>query len=79
MKRYILIHPSEDGTPISWLDGDEIKDITQLKEDYGIENFLEDLTEGEDPNTWPEGTAMLLEVQIKRIVPVKVVEKYEIH
>ncbi len=78
MKRYILIQPDEDGNPIRWLSEAEVKDIKQLMEDYGVDKFITSVPEPSDPNYWDERTAMLLEVEIKDVVPVKVVEQYEI-
>ena len=46
--------------------------------DYGIEKFITSLPERNDPNYWGEGVAMLLQVEICKVKPVKVVEKYEI-
>lgn len=78
MSKYILIQPDEDGNPITWLDDNEVEDLIQLKEDYGVKEFLTKLPENKDPNYWEEGQVLLLEVEIKKVVPVKVVEKYEL-
>ncbi len=80
MSKYLLLIPDEDGNPLRWLDSEEVKNIEQLKEDYGIERFLtqEDLNKEDDPNSWEEGDAMLLEIKIKKVVPVEVVTKYEV-
>ena len=78
MKKYILIQPDEDGNPITWLQSEELENIHDFMIDYGIKKFLDHLPAEQDPQYWEDGEAMLLEVEIKQIVPVKVVEKYEI-
>ncbi len=79
----MLLQPDEDGNIVRWVGREEVKNIKQLMEDYGIEEFLSDFPDGDmrkerDPQRWEDGQAMLLEVEIKKVVPVKVVEKYAI-
>ncbi len=79
MKKYILLHPDEDSNIVTWIGESELKDIIGFKEDYGVERFIDSFPDGNsDPQYWGDGDAMLLEVTIKKVVPVKVVEKYEI-
>ena len=83
MSKYILLQPDEDGNPAHWINKEELDDIKQFMEDYGIEEFLSDFPaeDGEkekDPQYWKDGQAMLLEVKIKKVVPVKIVKRYEI-
>jgi len=77
-KRYILLRPDEDGNPITWVDSEELDDIKGLIEDYNIKRFLTDVPRNPDPNYWVDGDALLLEVKVRRVVAVTVVEKYEI-
>lgn len=74
---YLLIQPDEDGNPLRWITQEQVQDIKQLMEDYGISNWLYDdpIT---DPNYWGEGNAMLLSVNVLKIIPVETVTKYEI-
>jgi len=74
----MLIHPDEDGNIVSWIESEELKDIKQFMEDYGIEKFLDGFAVKTDPQYWGEGKAMLLEYEIKKVKPIVVVEKYEI-
>lgn len=39
MKRYILLKPDEDGCNVNILAEDEVKDIKQLMENYGVEKW----------------------------------------
>lgn len=78
MKNYLLLIPDEDGNPIRLLGDEEIKDISQLKEEFGIKEFLDDWPETIDPNYWGDGVAMLLKVKVLKVKPKKVVEKWTI-
>jgi hypothetical protein len=77
-KRYILLRPDEDGNPVTWVQEKELSDLALFKDEWMIERFLEDVPKNPDPSYWKDGDAMLLEVTIKKVVPVTVVEKYEI-
>lgn len=78
MKQYILIMGDEDGNPIKWLLDNDIKDIGQLMEDYGVTKWLDKLPDNNDPNYWEMGWAMLLEVEIKTPKPKTVVKEWEL-
>lgn len=79
MSDYILLQPDEDGNPVTWVETPELEDIKHFMEDYGITEFITDFPDGEkDPNYWGEGQAMLLSVNVKRVVPVEVATKFEI-
>lgn len=86
VKRYLLIQGDEDGNPLRWLSVREVDDIPTLMEDHGIKHFVDDvpteqigsLARAIDPNYWPEGQALLLEVKVVRVKPVEVVTSYAI-
>lgn len=78
MKTYILLHPDEDGNPVTFLENSEVEDIKELMKDYGIHTWIESFEGRTDPQTWDEEEAMLLEVELKVPRPIKVVEKYEL-
>ena len=61
MSKYLLIQPSEDGEPCTFLN--DIQDVLDNPEDYGIHNFLSSIPEN-DPMSWPDGDALLLMVEI---------------
>lgn len=80
MRQFILIQPSEDDNPISWLKRDQIHDIGQVIDDYGIERFLDAVPneDGADPNYWQDGSALLLEVRVIKVRPKEVVTAWEV-
>jgi hypothetical protein len=78
MYKYILVHPDEDGNTTTFIESSEVEDIKMFMENYGIDELLDKIPDNKDPQYWEEGKAMLLEIEIKKIKPVKIVEKYEI-
>lgn len=78
MKRYILIKGDEDGNPVKWLDPGEINAIAQLREDYSIEEFMNDVPPaGErNPSYWRDGIGLLLEVRVLRVRPKETVTEW---
>lgn len=65
MKKYLLIKSDEDGEPCSFYE--DIQDILDNPEDYGIEKFLTKIPD-KDPMYWEEGAALLLEIKILKPV-----------
>ena len=78
MKNYIIIRRDDDGTSVSWLQEEELQDVKKLMEDHGIKNFLTEWSAYKTPDYWEEGYAMLLEVKIKKVVPIEIVNSYKI-
>ena len=77
-KRYLLLQGDEDGRQVHWVDSEELDDIKGFMEENRIREFFDDVPEERDPNCWGVDKALLLEVTVKRVVAVTVVEKYEI-
>lgn len=75
MSKYLLIQSDEDGNPIRWLAAEELQDVGQLMEDYGVQEWVSDMS---DPNYWGEGKAMLIKYEIANPKPVKVIDKWEL-
>lgn len=62
--KYVLIKPSED-CPVSFLE--DIDDVLSDPEGYGVDTFLKEVPENDDPNYWDEGDALLLKVEIVKV------------
>lgn len=79
MKQYLLIKGDEDGNHITVITNEDLKDIKQLMEDYGVEIWRKSIDDSDsNPNYWPDNEALLLEIEVKVPKPIKIVEQYEI-
>ena len=77
MKKYALLVGSEDGHCFQTLREGEEKDLLQVMEDYGIEEFVKQ-HEDSDPDCWSTTQAILIEYEIKMPKKIEVVTKLEI-
>lgn len=65
MKKYLLIKSDEDGNPTTWLDETELQKMLEDPMGYcSVDTFIDHLPEKEDPNYWPDGIGLLLEVKV---------------
>lgn len=71
--RYILLRPNEDGNPVWWLDQHDLEELLGDAEGY---TFLALDHPEPDTNYWPEGSAMLLKIEV--VVPVPVTSKWRL-
>lgn len=80
MDKYILLRPDEDGNIITFIQEEEVQNIMELMDYYGVEKWITkfDDEHGQDVQYWKEGEAMLLEIKIKKPKIVEVVKKYEL-
>ena len=69
---YALIKADEDGNPLYIVD--DINEVLDSPEDYGIERFLDEWPEEKDPQYWTEGNALLVKIEILK--PKVAVTKY---
>lgn len=64
----------EDGNCFKQLTQEEVNDLAQTKEDYGIDKFIEK-HESEWPENWSDQEAVLIEYEVKIPKKVEVVTK----
>lgn len=74
--RWLLIEPDEDGNPCSWLTETELEDRLANAADYGVRQYLDQVPDNTDPNYWPDGTGLLLKVEI--VVPRPATTAFEL-
>jgi hypothetical protein len=62
--KYVLVQPSEDG-PITFLES--LDDVLDDPGGFGIDTFLTEVPDNQDPNYWEEGDALLLSVEVVKV------------
>mgnify|MGYP000880067817 CR=1 FL=1 len=77
MKKYALLMGDEDGNCFKPLTQEEVNDLAQTVEDYGIQKFIEK-HENEYPENWSDDEAVLIEYEVKMPRKVEIVTKLEI-
>lgn len=76
-ERWILIRPSEDGNPITYLSESGLAALlADSVGEYGVREFLPAVPDERDPNYWREGTALLLRAEV--VVPSPVTTAWEL-
>ena len=76
MKRWLILVPDEDGNPTRWLSHQDLERMLAVVADHGIREFLSEVPAQADPNYWPDGSALLLQVEI--VVPEPVTTAYRL-
>jgi hypothetical protein len=69
---YMLLHTSEDGVPFTILSDEDLQTLLADPEgEYGISNFHGPgwLATNNDPNYWGRKDGVLIEYNIKSVVP----------
>lgn len=68
-ERWLLLSPSEDGNPVSWLKPEQLAELlADPGGSYGIDRFVTPDDVRRDPNYWPSDVGILLKVEV--VVPV---------
>lgn len=67
-KRWMLIHGSENGTPISWLDDMDLSDLLENPTNWGVVSFADPAGLPSDTNYWPEKVGVLIRYEV--VIPV---------
>lgn len=62
-EKYALLMGNEDGRFFNPLEPGEEKNLVQVKEDYGIERFVES-HDSNDPYTWSTQEAVLIRYEV---------------
>lgn len=67
-KRWMLIHSSEEGNPISWLSDTDLADLLAEPTNWGVTRFADHDRLPRDPNYWNEKVGVLIKYEV--VIPV---------
>lgn len=69
MKRYLLIKASDEGTGLSWLDEEKLRELLADPSQWGMDMFLSGIPDNEVAY-WRRNVGLLLRVEV--LTPVRV-------